>query len=40
MARIDVKSEITGTVWKVTAKPGDKDYPDQKQWRKVSGDRG
>ncbi len=24
MARIDVRSEITGTVWKVTAKPGDK----------------
>jgi hypothetical protein len=22
------------------AKPGDKDYPDQKQWRKVSGQRG
>lgn len=24
MARIDVKSEITGTVWKVITKPGDK----------------
>ena len=24
MARIEVKSEITGTVWKVTSKPGDK----------------
>ena len=24
MARIEVKSEITGTVWQVTAKPGDK----------------
>ena len=24
MARIEVKSEITGTVWKVIAKPGDK----------------
>ena len=24
MARIEVKSEITGTVWKVHAKPGDK----------------
>ena len=23
MARIDVKSEITGTVWKVITKPGD-----------------
>lgn len=23
MARIEVKSEITGTVWKVTSKPGD-----------------
>jgi acetyl-CoA carboxylase biotin carboxyl carrier protein len=23
MARIEVKSEITGTVWKVPAKPGD-----------------
>jgi len=22
------------------AKPGDKDYPDSKQWRKVSGQRG
>ncbi len=22
------------------AKPGDKDYPDQKQWRKLSGQRG
>jgi hypothetical protein len=22
------------------AKPGDKGYPDQKQWRKVSGQRG
>lgn len=22
------------------AKPGDKDYPDPKQWRKVSGQRG
>jgi acetyl-CoA carboxylase biotin carboxyl carrier protein len=24
MARIEIKSEITGTVWKLTAKPGDK----------------
>lgn len=24
MARIDVKSEITGTVWQLKAKPGDK----------------
>ena len=24
MARIEIKSEITGTVWKVVAKPGDK----------------
>jgi acetyl-CoA carboxylase biotin carboxyl carrier protein len=24
MARIEVKSEITGTVWKLKAKPGDK----------------
>ncbi len=24
MARIEVKSEITGTVWKVQSKPGDK----------------
>ncbi|MBX9812910.1 MAG: biotin/lipoyl-binding carrier protein [Burkholderiales bacterium] len=24
MARIEVKSEITGTVWQVKAKPGDK----------------
>ena len=24
MARIDVKSEITGTVWQVKSKPGDK----------------
>jgi len=24
MARIEVKSEITGTVWKVHSKPGDK----------------
>lgn len=24
MARIEVKSEITGTVWKVTSKPGDR----------------
>ena len=24
MARIEVKSEITGTVWKVHARPGDK----------------
>lgn len=24
MARIDVKSEITGTVWKVITKPGDR----------------
>ena len=24
MARIDVKSEITGTVWKVIAQPGDR----------------
>lgn len=24
MARIDVKSEITGTVWKLKAKPGDR----------------
>lgn len=24
MARIEVKSEITGTVWKLNAKPGDK----------------
>jgi acetyl-CoA carboxylase biotin carboxyl carrier protein len=23
MARIEIKSEITGTVWKVTSKPGD-----------------
>ena len=23
MARIEIKSEITGTVWKVTASPGD-----------------
>ena len=23
MARIEIKSEITGTVWKVVAKPGD-----------------
>ena len=27
MARIDVKSEITGTVWKVIAKPGDRVEP-------------
>jgi len=24
MARIEIKSEITGTVWQVQAKPGDK----------------
>ncbi len=24
MATIEVKSEVTGTVWKLTAKPGDK----------------
>lgn len=24
MAKIEIKSEITGTVWKVTAKPGDR----------------
>ena len=24
MARIEVKSEITGTVWKVITRPGDK----------------
>ena len=24
MARIEIKSEITGTVWKVVARPGDK----------------
>jgi biotin carboxyl carrier protein len=24
MARIEIKSEITGTVWKLTSKPGDK----------------
>ena len=24
MARIEIKSEITGTVWKITSKPGDK----------------
>ena len=24
MARIEIKSEITGTVWQVTSKPGDK----------------
>jgi acetyl-CoA carboxylase biotin carboxyl carrier protein len=24
MARIEIKSEITGTVWQVTAKPGDR----------------
>ena len=24
MARIEVKSEITGTVWKLTSQPGDK----------------
>jgi acetyl-CoA carboxylase biotin carboxyl carrier protein len=24
MARIEVKSEITGTVWQLTAKPGDR----------------
>ena len=24
MARVEVKSEITGTVWKVIAKPGDR----------------
>ena len=24
MARIEVKSEITGTVWKLTSKPGDR----------------
>ncbi|MGH8701169.1 MAG: biotin/lipoyl-binding carrier protein [Burkholderiales bacterium] len=24
MPRIEVKSEITGTVWKLTSKPGDK----------------
>jgi len=24
MARIEIKSEITGTVWKVTSSPGDK----------------
>ena len=24
MARIEIKSEITGTVWQVTVKPGDK----------------
>ena len=23
MARIEIKSEITGTVWKITSKPGD-----------------
>jgi acetyl-CoA carboxylase biotin carboxyl carrier protein len=23
MSRIEIKSEITGTVWKVTSKPGD-----------------
>ena len=27
MARIDVKSEITGTVWKVITKPGDRVEP-------------
>ncbi len=24
MSRIEIRSEITGTVWKVTTKPGDK----------------
>ncbi|MGZ8208893.1 MAG: biotin/lipoyl-binding carrier protein [Burkholderiales bacterium] len=24
MARIEIKSEITGTVWKITSQPGDK----------------
>ena len=24
MARIEIKSEITGTVWKLTTKPGDR----------------
>ena len=24
MAKIEVKSEITGTVWQITSKPGDK----------------
>jgi len=24
MARIEIKSEITGTVWKIQSKPGDK----------------
>jgi len=24
MARIEIKSEITGTVWKLTSKPGDR----------------
>ena len=24
MARIEIKSEITGTVWKITSSPGDK----------------
>ena len=28
MARIEVKSEITGTVWQVKAKVGDKIEPD------------
>ena len=27
MARIEVKSEITGTMWKVIAQPGDKVEP-------------
>jgi acetyl-CoA carboxylase biotin carboxyl carrier protein len=27
MARIEVKSEITGTVWQVKAQPGDKVEP-------------
>jgi acetyl-CoA carboxylase biotin carboxyl carrier protein len=27
MAKIEIKSEITGTVWQVTTKPGDKVAP-------------
>jgi acetyl-CoA carboxylase biotin carboxyl carrier protein len=27
MARVEVKSEITGTMWKVIAQPGDKVAP-------------
>ena len=27
MARIEIKSEITGTVWQVRAKPGDRVEP-------------